>query len=53
MRVRIDRPTLRKGIPADLEGILAVKRALPMPQGDHTYSGGFLIGCDPVAYGGL
>jgi len=45
-----ERPTLRRGIPSDLEGVLAVKRALPMPQGDCTQSGGFLIGCDPHAY---
>lgn len=44
---------LRRATPADLEAILAVKRALPMPGGESTQRGGFLLGCDPRTYAAL
>ena len=48
-----DRARLRRGAAADLEAVLAIKRALPMPGRAETREGGFLLGSDPATYGQL
>lgn len=48
---------LRRATPADLDAVLAIKRALPMPHAGHergeTSSGGFLLGSDELTYANL
>jgi hypothetical protein len=44
---------LRRGTPADLDAVLAIKRALPMPRDPTTNSGGFLLGSDERTYAEL
>ena len=44
---------LRRAGAADLDSVLAVKRALPMPGSDATNRGGFLLGSDPATYATL
>ncbi|MFV8754480.1 hypothetical protein ACNOYE_28360 [Nannocystaceae bacterium ST9] len=46
-----ERTRLRRAGPSDLDALLAIKRALPMPSGvDRTRAGGFLIGADERGY---
>jgi ribosomal protein S18 acetylase RimI-like enzyme len=49
-----DQAVLRRAMPEDLHAVLAIKRALPMPnaQGETT-SGGFLLGSDERTYAEL
>lgn len=44
---------LRRASADDLDAILAIKRALPMPDGRETESGGFLLGSEDDSYRGL
>lgn len=44
---------LRRVSLSDLESLLAIKRALPMPRAAGTRTGGFLIGADPSGYAAL
>ncbi len=45
---------LRRAGPGDLAGLLAIKRALPMPSGAaETHAGGFLLGADERGYAQL
>lgn len=45
---------LRRAVASDLAGLLAIKRALPMPVGDaRTNLGGFLLGADEHGYAQL
>lgn len=52
-----DHAQLRRATPADLDAVLAIKRALPMPRSgpEHgeTTSGGFLLGSDASTYAEL
>lgn len=50
-----DAARLRRATPADLDAVLAIKRALPMPRPDNgaTNSGGFLLGSDERTYAQL
>jgi ribosomal protein S18 acetylase RimI-like enzyme len=54
-----DDARLRRATPADLDAVLAIKRALPMPmprsspEGRETASGGFLLGSDESTYAEL
>ena len=50
-----DHASLRRGTLSDLDAVLAIKRALPMPQAEHgaTNSGGFLLGSDERTYAEL
>jgi ribosomal protein S18 acetylase RimI-like enzyme len=54
MIVRLDDDArLRRAGAADLDAIVAIKRSLPMPSGDRTASGGFLLGSEVEVYGEL
>lgn len=44
---------LRRAEIGDLASMLAIKRALPMPDGSDTNSGGFLLGSDEATYARL
>jgi hypothetical protein len=48
---------LRRATPEDLDAVLAIKRALPMPHSgaerSETASGGFLLGSDAPTYAAL
>lgn len=41
---------LRRATPADLDAIVAIKRSLPMPSGERTTAGGFLLGSEVEVY---
>jgi ribosomal protein S18 acetylase RimI-like enzyme len=41
---------LRRATAADLEAIVAIKRSLPMPSGEQTSAGGFLLGSEVEVY---
>ena len=45
--------TLRRAGADDLDAILAIKAALPMPEADETQTGGFLLGGDRETYAQL
>ncbi|MFO7561620.1 MAG: hypothetical protein R6X02_03165 [Enhygromyxa sp.] len=54
MIVRLDDDaSLRRATTADLDAIVAIKRSLPMPTGERTTSGGFLLGSEVEVYGEL
>lgn len=51
MIVRLDDDArLRRATAADLEAIVAIKRSLPMPSGEQTTDGGFLLGSEVEVY---
>jgi ribosomal protein S18 acetylase RimI-like enzyme len=51
MIVRLDDDAcLRRATAADLDAIVAIKRGLPMPSGDRTTVGGFLLGSAEEVY---
>jgi ribosomal protein S18 acetylase RimI-like enzyme len=51
MIVRLDDDArLRRATAADLEAIVAIKRSLPMPSGEQTSTGGFLLGSEVEVY---
>lgn len=45
-----DGASLRPATGADLEALVQIKRGLPMPQGEHTSEGGFLLGSEAETY---
>jgi hypothetical protein len=51
MIVRLDDDArLRRATAADLDALVAIKRSLPMPSGERTTAGGFLLGSEVEAY---
>lgn len=51
MLVRLDDAArLRRATRADLDAIVAIKRSLPMPSGERTTAGGFLLGSEIEVY---